>query len=349
MAFRAGGSWWMPEVVDACVTSRIDVATTRYVASVLAGMTSEDGRERVWRGGLSANWPYLYGTSLVTGSHRPEASLAEHECDQEIALFVDQDSSTQVSYFVWSHARHAELEPVPSRGGEIRYDALAIPRAVYIAKNGPQEETVRFALQHGRYEPWNGRVEEWDVRTLWGPAPAGQVIAVALDVGPSRDDHVALLTTSGVLLLRPTDAGVEQDVVDAAPIAWDGSPGTTIAVAVDAKGDVHLAWVVPAEGPAHGQIRYALDEGEGWEVETVDEGDAWADLAVDPHGRPHVSWALEQRGEETAEHPGRYATFSAIDGIDQNCDGVDGVDADGDGRASVETGGDDSDDANPVR
>jgi len=234
-----------------------------------------------------------------------------------------------VRYPIFSGGRVGLVDSSPSRAGDLEYSELAVPSAVYILPDGAGRESVRFA----RSPP--GRMHEWAAQTIWGPAPDGEILDVALAIspegGPGGQPHVALLEVGGVHLLDPSTTPAGDLVVDPGPVDGVGDPSVTIAIALDATGATHLAWVAPAPGPAHGEIRYATDASGTWEVQIVGSGDGWADLALDHRGNPHMSWHTEQRGAEKAPHPGTYATFAPIDGVDENCDGVDGVDADGDG------------------
>jgi hypothetical protein len=209
----------------------------------------------------------------------------------------------------------------------------------------PNVRVLRGTVDPTRYpSAW-----DWNLVWEWEAESDEPLVDVAIAVDRTGSAILGALQSGGIWFVRAQDGVVASETLEAWPPTTAGPAGPSVAVVVDPEGAAHLAWLRPAAARDHGSVRYATNRDGSWQTETVSTGDAWVDLAVDGRGSPHVFWRTEQRDGEPENEPASYATFSELDGIDENCDGVDGVDADGDGHASRETGGDDPDDSVPSR
>ena len=263
-------------------------------------------------------------------------SLAVMPCGSLVSLVQDDLGGRLVaSRWIPNAWQRFLVEQGSTRAGDLAVDAAAGLHAVYVLERANGDEQARLARAPDG--------QAWTSEALGGWLRAGTIADVALAVEPRGSEHVAVLAADGCWILTPDPigAGLVNDHVDSTMIDWDGSPRVSVAIAVGSGGALHVAWVVPDPLTGVDETRNATNRDGDWFVETLGAGRGWADLALDRHDRPHVTWD-SGRGA-------RHASLARVDGIDENCDGVDGVDADGDGHASRETGGDDPDDTDPNR
>ena len=214
----------------------------------------------------------------------------------DTALAVDQDSNLHIAYY---HAEGGQLRYAFRSAGDSRWYKMVLDHSLgifstQIAIDSKGNPHICYSPRAIKYAHFDGK--KWSVQEI-GHNEGLVSYTCSIKMGADDAPHVSWYVESGVCLRY---ADLKDGVWRAHTLDCEGLPGKWNTLALDDKGNPHLAYI---DFPA-GQLRYVAYDGKAWARTIVDApGNAPPDMAergfgvsmiFDPDKNPMISYYDEE-------------------------------------------------------
>ena len=308
-ATNSGGSW---------TTTDLDSALSVY--SVAAALDSRDRLHVVYEGSMRSNFTYTYGPAIeyLTNSGGTWKHRTIDFNGRLPSIAVDSHDAVHIAYSHFSPGNSSidigneSVRYATNSGGMWTNSTLwgwraypdQIPYRTGLVVDSKGAIHLIYDFSHFlRYI--TNETGSWTREWLDGIEDSDQNPSLSVDsAGRTHLAFLGYVAKNGTTLIR-------QSLVHAvhepsgwsfeAAAAWDGGYPSSTASTMDSRGRVHVTVVDGTSG-----VVYVTNADGGWSTSTIDGGGAvglGASIAVDSHGRPHVSYA-----DHGVSPGGRYAT-----------------------------------------
>jgi hypothetical protein len=301
---------WRGEVVDASgpgkfSSLRLDASGNVHVAYVVDDGKRYPLKYAFWDHGLN-KW-----FVMTVAENSGPCSLTLDSKQRPHISYVDfgTSSGSKLRYAHWDGTAWIS-KAIPLNSDVIGYynsivlDASDRPSISFYEYRGPKDTEIRLRL---RVVNWTG--ESWQVRTVDSQEGSGKFNSMAIDDKGNKYLAYANVSsgTAGVRYAFWGGSSWKPEIVDGADQNGGASVGYSVCLALDFKGNPHLAYM----NESSPMIKYATRSSDSkgqWHVQTIEplSGVAYPDrnsIALDAEGTPFIGYYDSGRGVLKVAHP----------------------------------------------